>query len=86
MTLLALGEVEDTCLSAASRITIFIAVALINRVLEHTRLPTVVEVTMITISSRITIREDERLGRVSCLVDEWCPTSGIPIYFHEDTN
>jgi len=63
-TILARRQIKDLLVSAALGRSEGVTMTLIDRVLKHTSIPAIDEVSMVSIPSRITVREDERLVRV----------------------
>jgi hypothetical protein len=61
IAVLALVHIEEPLLNAACGVAIRIAMALVYSVLQDTFVPSVDEISMVTISGRVAMGEDKRL-------------------------
>lgn len=78
-------ESEDTSLRAARWVTAGIAVAVVDGLLEDTRVPAHEEVSVVAVASGVTVREDERLLGVQRILTVLFPVLGVPVHLQEDT-
>jgi len=78
-----LVHVEDALVYAACCITVFVAMAVVDGVLENTRVPSVDEISVVPVTRGITMRVDKWLGAVHGVRP--VEITGVPVKLHEDT-
>lgn len=85
MALMVLQEGEDPLVSTAGGIAVRVAVAVVDRTLEHTVFPAVVEVCVVPVPGGITVRKYKGLVGVHRLRTNLVELAGVPVELHEDT-
>lgn len=85
VAVLSLVHLEQTLLHATSRITVWVTMTVVNSSLENTLVPTVDEISMVSIPNGVTVRVYKWLSRVHGLIPHAVEIIRRPVNFNENS-